>query len=79
VGHYRTTHAWFNNFRIVLRKGQLLLITPSGSEEVMVPVGDEFALEDKESAERIVFDTIVSGSALRATLSGVAYYRTVTP
>ena len=79
TGHYRTTHAWFNNFRIVLRKGQLLLISPSGGEQVMVPVGDEFALEDKESAERITFDTVVNGSALRATLSGVPYYRTFTP
>ena len=79
VGHYRTTHAWFNNFRIVLRKGQLLLVSPSGGEQVLIPVGDGFALDDKESAERIVFDTIVDGSALRATLSGVAYYRSFTP
>jgi D-alanyl-D-alanine carboxypeptidase len=79
VGHYRTTHAWFSNFRIVLRKGQLLLISPSGGEQVMIAVGDEFALEDKDSAERITFDTIVNGTALRATLSGVPYYRSFTP
>jgi len=78
VGHYRTTHAWFNNFRVVLRKGRLLLISPSGGEQVMIPIGDEFALDDKESAERITFDTVVNGSALRATLSGVSYYRSFT-
>jgi hypothetical protein len=79
-GHYRTTHAWFNNFRVVLRKGELRLVTPSGSEQVLVPLGDgEFALDAKDSAERLSFDTIVNGTALRATLSGVAYYRTFTP
>ena len=44
----------------------------------MIPIGDEFALDDKESAERITFDTVVNGSALRATLSGVSYYRSFT-
>jgi hypothetical protein len=29
--------------------------------------------------ERITFDTVVHGKTLRATLSGVAYYRTFTP
>jgi CubicO group peptidase (beta-lactamase class C family) len=79
AGHYRTTHAWFNNFRIVLRKGQLRLVCPDGREQLLVPVGEEFALEDKDSAERLRFDTIVNGSALRATLSGVPYYRSFTP
>ena len=79
-GHYRTTHAWFNNFRVVLRKGELRLVTPSGSEQVLVPLGDgEFALDAKDSAERLSFDTVVNGTALRATLSGVVYYRTFTP
>jgi D-alanyl-D-alanine carboxypeptidase len=78
-GHYRTPHAWFSNFRIVLRKGQLLLVSPDGREKLLVPAGEEFALEDKESAERLRFDTIVNGSALRATLSGVPYYRSFTP
>jgi D-alanyl-D-alanine carboxypeptidase len=78
-GHYRTTHAWFNNFRIVRRRGQLWLVEPGGGERVLVPLGEEFALDEKESAERIRFDTVVDGAALRATLSGVAYYRSFTP
>src|SRR5439155_1421260 len=27
-GHYRANHAWFNNFRIVIRKDKLVLISP---------------------------------------------------
>ena len=80
VGHYRTTHAWFNNFRVVVRKGELLLINPSGGEERLTPLENgEFVVGGKESAERLRFDTIVDGAALRATLSGVPYYRSFTP
>jgi CubicO group peptidase (beta-lactamase class C family) len=81
-GHYRTTHAWFSNFRVVLRKGTLLLVSPEGSEQTLVPLdaaGTEFTLDDKASAERLRFDTIVDGLALRVNLSGVDYYRSFTP
>lgn len=79
-GHYRTTHAWFSNFRIVLRKGRLLLVSPEGSEQALVPLeSGEFTLDEKESAERLRFDTIVDGRALRVNLSGVDYYRSFTP
>jgi D-alanyl-D-alanine carboxypeptidase len=79
-GHYRTQHQWFNNFRIVLRKDELWLVSPGGGEEKLFAVdGGAFAVGDKESAERIRFDTIVNGEALRADLAGVAFYRTFTP
>lgn len=81
TGHYRTTHPWFSNFRIVLRKGKLLLVTPEGEEQAVVPIeGGSFRVGDKEhSAERLRFDKVIDGRALRANLSGVAYYRTFTP
>ena len=82
-GHYRSQQPWFTNFRIVLRKGELWLIAPSGDEEPLEPLAGGEALfrvgADKESAERLRFDSVVNGKALRATLSGVAYYRTFTP
>jgi D-alanyl-D-alanine carboxypeptidase len=78
-GHYRTTHAWFNNFRIVVRRGVLYLIEPSGGETKMDPLGPGLFKETGKSAERLRFDSIVDGKALRANLSGVDYYRVFTP
>src|SRR5579872_1708619 len=82
VGHYRAAHPWFNNFRIVLRKGKLWLIGPEGEEMTLTPMpGGYFAAagEGRPARERITFDTPVHGKTLRATLSGLAYYRTFTP
>ena len=79
VGHYRTTHAWFNNFRIVVRRGALYLMSPDGSETKMDPLGPALFKEEGLSAERLRFDIIVDGMSLRANLSGVDYYRVFTP
>ncbi|MGE5204044.1 MAG: serine hydrolase domain-containing protein, partial [Chlamydiota bacterium] len=82
TGHYRAAHPWFNNFRIVLRKGKLWLIAPEGEEMTLTPMpGGYFAaaVEGRPSRERIRFDTVVHGKTLRARLSGLAYYRTFTP
>jgi CubicO group peptidase (beta-lactamase class C family) len=35
-GHYRSHNPWLSNFRVVLRKGALALIAPSGDEEPLV-------------------------------------------
>jgi D-alanyl-D-alanine carboxypeptidase len=78
-GHYRTTHAWFNNFRIVVRHGVLYLMQPSGGQTKMEPIGDGLFKEAGPSSERLRFDSIVEGQALRANLSGVDYYRVFTP
>lgn len=78
AGHYRTTHAWFNNFRIVVRRGTLYLVTPAGSETMMEPLSPALFKEEGKSAERLRFDSIVDGQALRANLSGVDYYRVFT-
>ncbi len=81
-GHYRANHAWFNNFRIVLRKGKLLLIAPDGEEMALTPAtGGGFwaADEGKPPREQVSFDTKVDGKQLRCVLSGLSYYRTFTP
>jgi D-alanyl-D-alanine carboxypeptidase len=77
-GHYRTTHAWFNNFRIVVRPDGLFLLSPDGGETKMEPLGPDVFKEEGMSAERLRFDSIVDGQALRANLSGVDYYRVFT-
>jgi len=80
-GHYRSHNPWLSNFRVVLRKGALALIHPSGREEPLVPLGSGvFRVgEDDRSPERIRFDTILNGRALHANLSCGDCYRTFTP
>jgi CubicO group peptidase (beta-lactamase class C family) len=82
TGHYRSPIPAYNNFRVIIRRGLLLLVNPEGTEELLVPLRDQgrFRIGDAaESAEEIVFDTVISGRALRASLSGASYYRTFTP
>jgi hypothetical protein len=82
AGHYRSSIPWYNNFRVIIRRGLLLLVSPEGTEELLVPMREpgRFRIGDAtESAEEVVFDTVISGRALRATLSGVAYYRSFAP
>jgi CubicO group peptidase (beta-lactamase class C family) len=80
-GHYRSHNPWYSNFRVVLRKGALVLIEPWGDEKALVQrdaglfrVGD-----DEDSPECLRFDTLIDGQAVRARLSGCDYYRTFTP
>ena len=77
AGHYRSWNPWISNFRIVLRKGQLWQIYPAGYEYSLIPDGPGFRIGDEqESPERIAFDTVVEGEALRARMAGGAdYYR----
>ncbi len=80
-GHYVSHNPWLSNFRVVPLKGALALIDPSGDEEPLVPLGSGvFRVgEDDRSPERLRFDTIIDGRALRASLSCGDYYRTSTP
>jgi len=82
LGHYRSRIPWYNNFRIIVRKGLLLMASPEGTEDVLVPLGRAGLFRvglDPDSPERLQFDTVISGRALRATLSGVQYYRSFSP
>jgi len=81
VGHYRSNSPWLSNFRIALRKGALALIYPDGTEEPMTLVKDNlFRVGEKaHGPERIRFDSLVNGQALRTNLSGQVYYRAFTP
>ncbi len=83
VGHYRTYNPWMPSFRIVLRKGRLLLTAPSEAEvdPELVPLADgSFRVGIEEwRPDRIRFDTIVEGSALRAIFNEAAWYRSFLP
>jgi CubicO group peptidase (beta-lactamase class C family) len=80
-GHYRAHNPGLSNFRVVLRKGALLLVFPTGGNELLVPLGDSlFRIgEDQRSPETLRFDALAGGRALRADYSGCPYYRTYTP
>ena len=80
-GHYRSHNPWISNFRIVLRRGALLMIYPHGYEAALTPVESGFRIgDDPDTPERITFDTIVDGQAWRAiTSGGETYYRFFTP
>jgi D-alanyl-D-alanine carboxypeptidase len=72
AGHYRNESPWEGSFRVVLRKGRLWL-----GREPLVPLGPGlFRLGEEEHApNRIRFDDVVNGRALRAVVSGVEYRR----
>lgn len=80
-GHYRAQVPYYSNYRVVLRKGVLLLLSPEGYEEPLLPVGNhEFRVgTDERAVERVRFTDVVSGRALRMNLSGTDYYRTTSP
>jgi len=81
TGHYRTRSPETSNFRVVLRKGGLVLIFPWGTAESLVPLNDgSFRVgADENSPETLCFDAVVDGRALLAEYSGCPYYRTFTP
>ncbi|MCX6658564.1 MAG: serine hydrolase [Euryarchaeota archaeon] len=81
TGHYRSHNPWNSNFRVVLRKGALVLIQHDGKEEPIVALEDgTFRVgADKRCPERIEFSTIFKGKAMAAVLSGGRYVRVSSP
>ncbi|MCX9079953.1 MAG: hypothetical protein OIN84_18455, partial [Candidatus Methanoperedens sp.] len=81
IGHYRSYNPWYSNFRIAQRKGGLVMIYPSGQAEPMILLDNgAFRVgEDVRSAERLRFDSMVNGKAVRAKFGAADYYRTFTP
>jgi hypothetical protein len=76
TGAYRCWNPWVPFFRVVARRGALLLIEPEGGEKPLSPRADgSFQIGDDPSPERISFDAIAGGRALRAVVNGQAYYR----
>lgn len=79
-GHYRAHIPWQTNFRVILRKGALRLVWPTGDEESLAPIGkDRFRIGDETSPERLRFGQLVNGQALYVNYSGSDYYRFFTP
>ena len=88
-GHFRSYTPWFTNFRVVLRRGRLVLIASGGveapAEEVelvaeLVQLGDStFRIgADPRLPERITFGPPVGGLAPWADRDGCRYSRAFT-
>ena len=83
VGHCRAHNPWTTNFRVILRGDRLWLTfaaAPDGfeAEQPLFERRDgSFRVgAERLGPERVRFDTVVGGRALRAWLSGWDYYRT---
>lgn len=80
-GHYRAANPWLTNFRVVARGDRLHLVFPWGPEAPVAPLANGVFRWGEEDwwPERLRFDAIVVGEALRANLSGADYYRIASP
>jgi hypothetical protein len=80
-GHYRSHNPWFPSFRVVLRRGELFFIDPSGECEPLHPIetGCFRVGADSRSPEFIRFELIINVQAMQANLSGGVYSRIFTP
>lgn len=85
-GHYRSHNPWAPDFRVVAREGRLFVLFPEApdgfeDEQPLLPLPDGvFGVTSGDYVyNRIRFDTVVEGQALRANLSGADYYRFFTP
>jgi len=84
-GHYRSYTPWFTNFRVVLRRGRLVLIAPGGVEAPadeleLVPLGGStFRIgADPRLPERITFGPLAGGTTPWADRDGCRYSRAFT-
>ncbi|CAN5332081.1 hypothetical protein BH09CHL1_BH09CHL1_02610 [soil metagenome] len=77
IGWYRSHNPWTGLVRILARRGKLFLGSGAEHESELFPLGEgTFQIDASPSAERITFDAIADGLALRANIGGQAYYRT---
>lgn len=72
AGHYRNDSPWEGSFRVVLRKGRLWI----GGDPLVPLGGGLFRLSEEEHvADRIRFEEVAGGRALRAVVSGTEFRR----
>lgn len=75
AGHYRNEDPWMGSVRIVLRKGRLWM---GGAP--LVPLGDGLFRvgEEEHQPDRVLFQDVFNGGAMRAYLSGIEFRRVET-
>ncbi len=77
AGHYHSDSPWYESTRLVIRKGQLLVEGLQPLEPIEPRV---FRVPGQGvDVDRVVFGTIVEGRAMRASYSGIEFFRAWTP
>ena len=77
VGRYRHDSPWYGSTRVVLRKGRLWL---DGEQPLYASGPDTFrTAAEGPSPERIKFEEVSGGRAMRMNFSTVPFFRTFTP
>jgi CubicO group peptidase (beta-lactamase class C family) len=77
AGHYYNDSPWYGTARVVIRKGQLLL---DGAQPLVQTDDGSFMLAgDDSSPDRIRFESVVNGRAMRVNFSGIIFHRVFTP
>jgi CubicO group peptidase (beta-lactamase class C family) len=77
AGHYHSDSPWYESTRLVVRKGQLLVEGLQPLEQIEPRV---FRVKSQDvDVDRVVFDTIVDGRAMRVNYSGIEFFRSWTP
>jgi D-alanyl-D-alanine carboxypeptidase len=76
-GRYRSYNPWLPGFRVEQREAGLLAQMAWGDDQPLTRLGEaDFRVGEEEwSPERLRFDAVADGRALRANLSGETYYR----
>lgn len=78
AGRYRSHNPWWPGFQVLVRAGRLILADLQGDEQALAPLGAGVfrVSNDPNNPERLVFDAIHNGQALRAQLNNGLFYRT---
>ncbi len=77
AGHFHSDSPWYESTRLVVRKGQLLVEGLQPLEQIEPRV---FRVAGQAiDLDRVVFDTIIDDRAMRATYSGIEFFRAFTP
>ncbi|AGA34505.1 beta-lactamase [Thioalkalivibrio nitratireducens DSM 14787] len=76
-GRYQSWSPWIPERRVIHRRGQLLLIQPSGREQRLEPLEHTgwFRVPEAQGGETVHFRDVVDGRALRVNVDGVDLYR----
>lgn len=77
AGHYYNDSPWYRTTRVVLRKGRLWL---EGVDAIVPLEANLFRPDGEESTpERIRFEEVINGRAMRMNFSGIIFHRVFTP
>ncbi|HKP46510.1 MAG TPA: serine hydrolase domain-containing protein [Pyrinomonadaceae bacterium] len=77
AGHYHSDSPWYGSTRVVIRNGQLLVEGLQPLEQIASGV---FRVAGQPvDVDRVVFDKVINGRAMRANYSGIEFFRSLTP